>query len=259
MTRLPGSVRTLIVALGLATTTSWACGIGSDSPDRDSSVGASGTERGASALPPTSWTRCEPLDALSTPNATGPPWPKACTSTLDIDLVVSDCPSGSIALIVDDDNITRNAERWEDLQTQVWGVQSSVCDGPGLRQPLASDLPTYCDTIQRLGAETEPVDLVTCEPLPRRRNAQSAGQLDRTRTPAVVALSRLCRLPRRAPRYRKRVPVGCQGPCSPQHDSPVTGCGRADPDCPQDVAAGRNDRATAYMCAVSPPFSTSAW
>lgn len=157
--------------------------------------GNTSLRRDPSPVRVTSWTTCPSLDDISHTTASGSilsPCSDSSSHAADRYLT-GKCPSGrATALIVDDDAVTRQAGKWEFLQSEIWGVNASVCAGSKESQPLATRLPTYCETIQRLGAASEPKRLVSCEPINRRRAEQDTGKLDRTRTPASRALSRVC-------------------------------------------------------------------
>jgi len=132
---------------------------------------------------PTHWTKCLPVDSHDPPTC-------GRRQTNNEPLKIDDCPQSSrIAIIVDDDSVTRNAGKWEWLQRDTWAVSSPECDRAG--QPLARDLAGWCETIQRFGARNEPSSYVPCVPTNRRRSRQNHGG-DASRTPVALAMERTC-------------------------------------------------------------------
>lgn len=146
---------------------------------------------GAKAASPTHWTECSVLDTAGT---TRPELiPCSSSSKEEVPLEICTVRDG-VALVVDDDTWTREHRSWRWLEEKPWGVFSEVCQRSGSTQPLATDLPQVCETIQRLGGGNGfPGGVIPCEPRKDVASRQAVGA-NRALTPAREALARACGL-----------------------------------------------------------------
>ena len=150
-------------------------------------------EHGVNTKPaPAPATGCLPLE--------GPPELPGCGSGTGRDGVNSSAPV-VIGLVVDADSSTMRrgkGGKWDYLQGQAWNVTARLHkDKSG--QPLYQTMPTYCETIQRMGGlkdkKLEAKRLIPCIPQTKRKNAQARGSARlRSYTPASKALNKICRL-----------------------------------------------------------------
>jgi hypothetical protein len=143
-------------------------------------------------VPVTHWTECSLLDSAASPR---PELTSCSSSSKEEEEALEVCTArDGVALVVDDDAWTREHRSWRWLEERPWGVFSEVCQRTGMPQPLATDLPWACETIQRLGGGSGFSGGITpCEPN-RDLAARQAVGANRALTPARQALKTACGL-----------------------------------------------------------------
>lgn len=117
---------------------------------------------------------------------------EAALPTCSGSAVVESCPTAEqIAFVIDADPITVKARTWERLLRRPVGVSSKVCAAEA-GGPLAAGLPSFCASIQEVGASGF-AGFDEDDHCQRADGSGLGGSLDRgSTTPAATALGRLC-------------------------------------------------------------------